>query len=141
MLTTEMTKKALNLAYERHQGQFDKQGVPYIFHPYSVAQLVDSEYEVTVALLHDILEDTDTTEYEIYKEFPKEVVEAVKTLTRLPDETYKDFIKRVSKNPLAKKVKLADLAHNTDKSRGQIPENLKERYEWAINYLSTPIND
>ncbi len=136
-----MTKKALNLAYERHQGQFDKQGIPYIFHPYSVAQLVDSEYEVTVALLHDILEDTDTTEYEIYKEFPKEVVEAVKALTRLPDETYKDFIKRASKNPLAKKVKLADLAHNTDESRGQIPESLKERYKWAIDYLSTPTND
>ena len=70
MIYTELTIKAMNLAYSAHHGQFDKGGVPYIFHPIHLAECMDDEISTCVALLHDTVEDTDVTLEQLEKEFP-----------------------------------------------------------------------
>ncbi|MBR3834872.1 MAG: bifunctional (p)ppGpp synthetase/guanosine-3',5'-bis(diphosphate) 3'-pyrophosphohydrolase [Lachnospiraceae bacterium] len=118
MLYTKLTIKAMRLAYEAHKEQFDKGGVPYIFHPYHIAEQLDEEYDVCVALLHDVVEDTEVTLEDLENAgFPKEVVEAVGLMTRDKETNYLDYVRRLKSNPIAKKVKLLDLAHNTDPTR------------------------
>ena len=117
MIYTELTIKAMNLAYNAHQGQFDKGGVPYIFHPIHLAESMDDEISTCVALLHDTVEDTDVTLEQLAQVFPKEVVDAVALLTHAEDVEYFDYIRAIKQNPIAVKVKLADLAHNGDPMR------------------------
>ena len=117
MIYTELTIKAMNLAYHAHQGQFDKGGVPYIFHPIHLAEGMDDEISTCVALLHDTVEDTDVTLEQLVQEFPKEVGDAVALLTHAEDVEYFDYIRAIRQNPIAVKVKLADLAHNGDPMR------------------------
>ncbi|MBR4863724.1 MAG: HD domain-containing protein [Oscillospiraceae bacterium] len=129
MIYTRLTIEAMKLAYTAHHGQTDKSNVPYIFHPYHLAEQMDDEYSVCVALLHDIVEDTALTVTQLREIFPKEVVDAVALMTRCEDEDYLTYVKRIKTNPLAKKVKLADLRHNTDETRTpDAPEALRERY-------------
>ena len=85
MIYTELTIRAMNLAYASHHGQFDKGGVPYIFHPIHLAEQMDDEISTCVALLHDTVEDTAVTLEQLAKEFPKEGVEAVRLLTHGED--------------------------------------------------------
>ena len=117
MLYTELTKKALKISFSAHKDQLDKSGIPYVYHPYEVAQHVDTEAETCVALLHDVVEDTDTTLEELAKIFPPEVIGALRLLTHDPDVPYLDYVRKIGNDPLAKKVKLADLKHNSDLSR------------------------
>ena len=117
MIYTELTIKAMNLAYTAHHGQFDKGGVPYIFHPIHLAEQMDDVYSTCVALLHDTVEDTDVTLEQLEKAFPREIVEAVRLLTHAEDVEYFDYIRAIKQNPIAVKVKLADLAHNGDPKR------------------------
>ena len=117
MIYTELTIKAMNLAYNAHHGQFDKGGVPYIFHPIHLAETMDDEISTCVALLHDTVEDTEVTLEELSREFPKEVVDAVALLTHAEDVEYFDYIRSIKANPVAVKVKLADLSHNGDPKR------------------------
>ena len=117
MIYTDLTIKAMNLAYNAHHGQFDKGGVPYIFHPIHLAESMDDEISTCVALLHDTVEDTDVTLEELAREFPKEVVEAVALLTHDENVEYFDYVRMIKTNPIATKVKLADLAHNGDPKR------------------------
>ncbi len=117
MIYTELTVKAMNLAYNAHHGQFDKGGVPYIFHPIHLAESMDDEVSTCVALLHDTVEDTDVTLAQLEKEFPREIVEAVALLTHNEDVEYFEYIRSIKQNPIAVKVKLADLAHNGDPKR------------------------
>lgn len=117
MIYTHLTNEAMKLAYRAHHGQVDKGGIPYIFHPYHLAQQMPDEYTTCVALLHDVVEDTDVTLEDIRKSFPTEVADAVAVMTHAKDEPYLDYIKRVSLNPIAKIVKLADLRHNSDQTR------------------------
>ena len=118
MVYTDLVKKALNLAYEGHQGIMDKAGVPYIFHPFSVALMMTTEEETVTALLHDVVEDTEITLQDLRTEgFPDEVVKAVALLTHDEAVPYRDYIVAVSKNEIARKVKLADLTHNLDDDR------------------------
>lgn len=118
MIYTEKTKKALKLCYEAHKGQFDKSGIPYVFHPFHLAEQMDDENSVTVALLHDVAEDTDYTLEDLAgMGFDPEVINALKLLTHDPAEPYMDYVRRIAGDPLAKKVKLADLAHNSDLTR------------------------
>lgn len=117
MIYTELTIRAMNLAYNAHHGQFDKGGVPYIFHPIHLAESMDDEISTCVALLHDTVEDTDVTLEELAREFPKEVVEAVALLTHDENVEYFDYVRMIKTNPIATKVKLADLAHNGDPKR------------------------
>ena len=117
MIYTELTIKAMNLAYAAHHGQYDKGGVPYIFHPIHLAEGMDDEISTCVALLHDTVEDTDVTLEQLAKEFPREVVEAVALLTHAEDVEYFDYVRAIKANPVAVKVKLADLDHNGDPKR------------------------
>ena len=107
----------MKLAYNAHHGQTDKSGVPYIFHPYHLAEQMDDENSVCVALLHDIVEDTAVTLEQLRKTFPDEIVNAVALMTHSENEDYPDYINRIKTNTLARKVKLADLRHNTDLTR------------------------
>ena len=129
MIYTELTIKAMNLAYNAHQGQFDKGGVPYIFHPIHLAESMEDEISTCVALLHDTVEDTDVTLEQLAQGFPVEVVEAVALLTHAEDVEYFDYVRAIKKNPVAVKVKLADLAHNGDPRRISNQGNAEKRRE------------
>lgn len=130
MLYTPLTQKAMKLAYAAHHGQTDQSGVPYIFHPFYVAESVcqakREETFVCAAFLHDVLEDTHVTLEELEKEFPKEVTEAVLLLTHIPGENYFDYIERLKENPVARRVKMTDLRHNMDMSRLEGCANVTE---------------
>lgn len=117
MIYTKLTNEAMRIAYAAHHGQLDKGDVPYILHPIHLAEQMDDEYSTCVALLHDTVEDTDMTLDQLAQIFPKEVVDAVALLTHNESEPYLDYVARIKTNPLAKKVKLADLRHNSDESR------------------------
>ena len=112
MIYSELTCKAMKIAYSAHQGQVDKAGLPYIFHPYHLAEQMTDEFSVCVALLHDVVEDTGITISELQKEFPQEIVDAVEALTHVPGTGYSEYIYSVAKNPIATKVKIEDLYHN-----------------------------
>lgn len=145
MLYTRLTRKAMQIAYNAHDGQFDKMGVPYVYHPIHLAeQMGDDEYAICVALLHDTIEDTSITFFDLMKEFPTEIVEAIKLLTRNGDMSYNDYVTAISKsnNNLAIKVKLADLEHNSSPGRLQeellgheAVERLREKYDKAKEIL------
>lgn len=132
MLYTDLTKKAIKISYDAHHGQSDKGGMPYVFHPYHLAEQMNDELSVCVALLHDVVEDTDITIEQLEKDFPKEVIDAVRLLTREPSMDYFEYIKAIKYNDIAKKVKLADIEHNSDETRvlceGEAPsEHVKAR--------------
>ena len=117
MIYTDLTNKALKIAYAAHDGQTDKAGMPYIFHPYHLAEQMDDESSVCVALLHDVAEDTVVTLESLAEIFPQEVMEPLRLLTHKKGDDYLEYVKALKQNPTAKKVKLADLAHNSDQSR------------------------
>lgn len=118
MLYTKLTKKALRICFDAHRDQVDKSGLPYVFHPFHVAEQMETEEEICTALLHDVLEDTPMTREELGREgFPQSVLDALTLLTRDPAVPYMEYIAAVKENALARRVKLADLAHNSDSGR------------------------
>ena len=140
MIYTELTKKALKLCFQAHQNQTDKAGMPYVFHPFHLAEQMDTEEAVAVALLHDVIEDTAYTLEDLQKmNFPETVIQAVNLLTHSPEENYTDYLLHLKENPLARMVKLADLQHNSDLSRLDVisERDLKrhEKYQKANELL------
>ena len=140
MIYTTLTKKALKIAYEAHKDQIDKSGLPYVFHPFHLAEQMDDESSTCVALLHDVVEDSNYTIEDLERHgFPSDVIEAIKLLTHSKDLPYFDYINKVKSNSLATKVKIADLKHNSDISRlNKINEDdLKriEKYNKAVKLL------
>ena len=129
MIYTDLTIKAMNLAYTAHHGQFDKGGVPYIFHPIHLAEEMEDEVTTCVALLHDTVEDTAVTLEELAEIFPREIVEAVDLLTHRDGVEYFDYVRAIRENPVAVKVKLADLRHNGDPKRISNQGNAEKRRE------------
>ena len=129
MIYTDLTIKAMNLAYNAHHGQFDKGGVPYIFHPIHLAEEMDDEVSTCVALLHDTVEDTAVTLEELAESFPREIVEAVELLTHRDGVEYFEYIRSIRADPVAVKVKLADLRHNGDPKRISNQGNAEKRRE------------
>ena len=117
MVYTALTNKALKIAYAAHHGQVDYNGIPYIFHPIHLAEQMDDEISTCVALLHDTVEDTAVTLEQLAEEFPPAVVEAVALLTHQEGVEYFDYVRSIRQNPVAVKVKLADLDHNGDPKR------------------------
>lgn len=140
MIYTSNTKKAINIAYNAHIGQEDKFGIPYIFHPFHLAEQMETEEECIVALLHDVVEDTNVTFIDLEKEFSSTVMDALKLLTRDKSKDYMEYIKKIKDNPLARKVKLADLHHNSDTTRlekiTEEDQKRNEKYLEAIKLLS-----
>lgn len=142
MIYTEMTKKALRLSFDAHKDQLDKSGMPYVYHPFHLAEQMESEETVTVALLHDVVEDTDyTIEDIIAMGFPKSVTDALTLMTHDKTVPYMDYVAKIKTNPIAKAVKLADLRHNSYTSRLDIVDektkNRLEKYADAIQLLTT----
>lgn len=117
MIYTPLTIRAMQIAYAAHHEQVDKTGVPYIFHPLHLAEQMEEEISCCAALLHDTVEDTEITLETLAADFPPEVVEAVGLLTHEEGTDYYDYVRRIRSNPIAKKVKLADLNHNMDATR------------------------
>jgi hypothetical protein len=122
---------AFELARKAHEGQYDKGGRPYIEHPLAVEKMLVSPRQRIVALLHDVVEDTDTT-LEDLKPFGKEIVAAVDAITKRDSESLKDYLTRIKANPIARAVKIADLTHNSDLSR--IPNPTQEDCDRAVRY-------
>jgi (p)ppGpp synthase/HD superfamily hydrolase len=116
-----MIKIAKEIATIAHKDQIDKAGKPYVKHLEAVASKVIGTEEKTVAWLHDIFEDTDFSYEQLSVFFPISIVEAVEALTKRKGESYEDYLKRIAENPLAIKVKMADLEHNTDLTRFDSP--------------------
>jgi len=141
MIYTEQTKKALKLCFEAHKNQVDKSGLPYVFHPFHLAEQMQTESEIITALLHDVVEDTDYTLEDLTQlGFAPEVVEAIGLLTHKKGGfDYTEYIQHIKVNPLAKTVKLADLKHNSDLSRLDVIDERalkrQKRYENAIKLL------
>ena len=143
MLYTELTKKALLISFNAHKDQVDKSGMPYVYHPFHLAEQMDDEYSTCVALLHDVVEDTAVTvEYLAKQGFPPEVTDAIKLMTHDETVPYLDYVAKLKINPIARKVKIADLKHNSDLSRlDHINDKaLKraEKYKAAIELLEKP---
>ncbi|EIC29586.1 MULTISPECIES: HD domain-containing protein [Methylomicrobium] len=111
-------EKAIEIAVKAHAGQLDKAGQPYILHPIRVMLAVDSPYERLAAILHDVVEDTGISFEDLADEnFPAEVIEAVRALTKEPGESRIEAAERAVRNPIARAVKLADVADNMNLSR------------------------
>ena len=138
-----MLEHAIEIAVEAHKGQTDKGGSPYILHPLRVMMSVDGESEKIVAVLHDVVEDSDWTVDALLAEgFSVEVIEALKTVTKeSEDEDYDLFIQRAMQNPIGRKVKIADLRDNLDVTRiSEITDTDVKRinkYKRALKFLST----
>lgn len=140
MIYTKLTRLAMQISFNAHKEQKDKSGLPYVFHPFHLAEQMTDEIATCVALLHDVVEDTDMT-FEKLSElgFTTEIIDALKLLTHDDSMPYMDYVKEIAKNPIAKAVKLADLAHNSDLTRLDIVDEkaLKraEKYKKAMELL------
>ena len=135
MIYTPLTNEAMRIAYKAHHGQLDYNGIPYIFHPIHLAESMDDEFSCCVALLHDVVEDTDVTLEQLKTIFPREVTDAVALMTHDDSTDYFDYVRAIKTNPLARKVKLADLAHNSDQNRCIGSDLTEERKaKWRAKY-------
>ena len=140
MLYTDLTKKAMRLCFAAHAGQLDKGGVPYVFHPFHVAEQMEDELSTVVALLHDVVEDTDYTLEDLARMgFPERALSALKLLTHDKRVPYLDYVAAIRHDPIARAVKLADLRHTSDLSRLTDPDASAlarvEKYRRAIALL------
>ena len=135
-------ERAIQIAVEAHAGAKDRGGKAYILHPISVMMRCETDEEKIVAILHDVVEDTDWTFGALREEgFTDTIIEALKTVTKhSDDEDYDEFIQRSSKNEIGRKVKIADLRENLDVTRiGKLTDKDIERinkYKRALKTLT-----
>ena len=131
MIYKDKTKKAMKLCFEAHKDLVDKSGMPYVFHPFHVAEQMKDEVTTIVALLHDVVEDTKYTLDDIAaRGFGQDVVDALALMTHDKNVPYMEYVAKLKNNPVARAVKLADLAHNSDPTRlDVIDEKAKERFD------------
>jgi len=140
MIYTAMTKKALKLCFQAHKEQTDKSGTPYVFHPFHLAEQMEDEITTTVALLHDVVEDTSCTLSDLRDMgFPDTVLDAITEMTHDKSVPYLEYVAKLKENPVARTVKLADLRHNSDLSRLDVVDGKAlsrvEKYRKAISIL------
>lgn len=141
MIYTEMTKKALRLMFDAQKEQVDKSGMPYVFHPFHLADQMTDEATTVVALLHDVAEDTPYTIEDISAMgFSDEICDALRLMTHDKAVPYLDYVRKIKGNPIAMAVKIADLKHNSDLSRlDVVDDNVRERvkkYREALSILT-----
>ncbi|SDH10980.1 GTP pyrophosphokinase [Pseudomonas abietaniphila] len=109
---------AIALACRVHAGQVDKSGKPYILHPLRLMLKFDDQDAQVVSVLHDVVEDSDTTLEDLRAlGISEDAIEAIDCLSKRPSEQYNDFISRIIPNELARKVKIADIEDNLDLTR------------------------
>ena len=140
MIYTPETKKAMKLCFDAHKEQVDKSGLPYVFHPFHLAEQMSNENTTVVALLQDVVEDSDYTFADLQElGFSESVLAALRLLTHDESVPYMDYVAAIKKNPVARAVKLADLRHNSDLSRmDEVTEKTlarREKYLAAIRLL------
>ena len=140
MIYTSETKKALKLCFEAHKEQVDKSGMPYVFHPFHLAEQMQDEVTTVVALLHDVVEDTDYTIADLSDMgFSREVTDALSLLTHDDEVPYMDYVALIKNNPVARAVKIADLKHNSDTKRLDVVDEKAmqrvEKYKKALALL------
>lgn len=124
---------AIQIALYAHEGQVDKGGSPYILHPLSVMEEMDTIEEKIVAVLHDTIEDSDIKKEELITlGIPEELVDEIDLLTRKDGDTYMQYIAKIKTGKIATKVKLADLKMNMDLSR--IKEPTKADFDRVKKY-------
>ena len=141
-----LLEKSINFALEVHAGQTDRYGRPYILHPLHLMSQMDTEVEMMAAVLHDVIEDSDTTLDDLRRlGLPEEVIEAVSLLTHDEADSYEDYVRKLKPNAVARKIKLADLAHNmairrmdrvTEKDAARL-----DKYRRAWEILTTDAQD
>ncbi|TML00772.1 MAG: HD domain-containing protein [Actinobacteria bacterium] len=134
---------AISLALQAHKGQVDKAKKPYILHPLRLMAKMGTDEEMIAAVLHDVIEDSDDTvtlDDLRAAGYSKSVVEALDLLTKRDGETYEEFVERIRPNPLARKVKLADLEDNMNLARLPDPQPVDlerfKKYQRAWESLS-----
>lgn len=134
---------AIKMACDAHSGQVDKGNQPYILHSLAVMARVDSIEEKMVAVLHDVLEDSTlfTTKDMLEAGIPGTVIEALHCITKRKEESYWDYLNRVKSNPIATKVKIADLTENSNLDRIPNPTSKDrqrlEKYKSALEFLQS----
>lgn len=131
---------AISIALKAHKGQVDKGGNPYILHPLAVMNRVETIEEKIVAVLHDVVEDTEVTIDQLKETgFSEEILEAINLLTRAKEDSYEEFIDKTLKNRIARNVKIADIKENMNLSRIQDPSEQDymrlEKYKRALERL------
>ena len=146
MIYTPLTKKALRIAFDAHKEQVDKTGLPYIFHPFHLAEQMRNEVSVCASLLHDVVEDTSVTIEDLaIQGITTVVIDILRLLTHDDATPYMDYIHTIkdSGNKDAIAVKLADLRHNSDNSRlDEVDERMTtlfEKYQTAIKVLEQEV--
>lgn len=142
MIYTDLTRKALKIAYEAHKDQVDKAGLPYINHPLHLAEQMETEDTCVVALLHDVVEDTEFTLEDLRKAgFTEKQLQAIEAMTHEKGVPYMDYVRELKKNEIAVAVKIADIRHNSDISRIENPteKDIKrlDKYKEAMEFLKT----
>ena len=126
--------KEQNPTYEELKLWKDKSGLPYVFHPFHLAEQMEDEDTTIVALLHDVIEDTEYTIEDLQKAgFTQNVISAIALMTHDPQMPYMEYVRAIKSNPIARAVKLADLRHNSDMTRLDIITQRDE--ERAQKYL------
>jgi (p)ppGpp synthase/HD superfamily hydrolase len=141
-------EKALQIAAKAHEGQKDKEGLPYILHPLRVMMKVEGRAQI-VAVFHDLIEDTSVTEDDLRKAgFDEDIIAAVLCVTHRKDESYADYVVRCKGNDVARKVKLADLEDNSRLDRTILrPQRFDadvarlRKYVLSYKYLTGQINE
>ena len=145
MIYTALTKKAIRLMFDAHKDQLDKSGLPYVFHPFHLAEQMEDETSTVIALLHDVVEDTDYSIEDIEAMgFGDDVCNALRLLTHDKAVPYMDYVRRIKENPSASAVKTADLRHNSDLSRldsiSAADKERVEKYREALSILSEGVS-
>lgn len=143
MTAVNLIDLGLQWALKAYEGKTDKGGKPYILHPLRLMARLDDQVSQVVALLHDVIEDSDITGADLRDGgFPEPVVATVEVLTRRKGESYEDFIDRVRRHPLARKVKLLDIEDNMNLLRlsAVTEQDLKRvaKYHRAWKRLDSP---
>jgi (p)ppGpp synthase/HD superfamily hydrolase len=135
-----LIERAVAIALEAHAGQVDKAGAPYILHPLRLMTQMQTEEEQLAAVLHDVVEDSDFTFEALQAEgIPEEVIETLKLLTHQETDSYEAYVRKIKPHPVARKVKLADLADNMRLDRIPHPTEKDitrlQKYSQAIQLL------
>jgi len=140
-MAAKAIEDAIEVATEAHKGQKDKNGQPYIYHPLRVMLAVQSDFERMVAIMHDVVEDTNWTIEDVAAEnFSNEVVKAIKAITKKKNQSYEEYLEIVKADPIARTVKIADIRDNASPMRLYLldPETiirLTEKYSKALRFL------
>ena len=141
MIYTPLTKKAMQFCFAAHKEQTDKSGLPYVFHPFHLAEQMPDELTAAAALLHDVVEDTPYTLDDLRSQgFPETVIDALELLTHREGVSYFDYVAAIKLNPIARQVKMADLRHNSDLTRLDVVDSKAlervEKYKKALEILT-----